>query len=244
MKIIMPLFVLIFLFIVLLLQTESLTSVMIGIIISPLIFIIIRYQSKKIEKFDQLIKKKLIKNNFNYSTDFKKENIVHYNNFKTIKNFRINHFSITGNYLNNGFNYFQINNFFKKYSVLLISLDYYNPKFDHIHITPQTILKITQDYDLEWIDFNKSFTNNLKNPKQALEILTPTFMETLMYLKKEYGSIDIECFEEKNYQTNTIAILKRGHIFPVILHKENEIEKYINNFIFFLNGAIKLKNNI
>jgi len=117
-----------------------------------------------------------------------------YQNFKTISTCKVEPYSIIGSIDHTGIRFLQMHKLFRRYSVAMITIDRYELGFKHIHITPKTNLNLQSDHELEWIEYNKAFINTLENPRQAREVLTPTFMEALVAMQKKYSSFDVEYF--------------------------------------------------
>ena len=164
--------------------------------------------------------------------------------FKQIKKYNLNHFTIYGTYKDNEIRFFQMGNYNAKFSVAMITMDKYAPEFDHILILPKTVLTFGKGYNLEWVDFNKKYLSKLDNPKEALNVLSPTFMETLVDLKNKYGKIEIEYFEDKDYQSNSLIVVKEGHIFDVFKYREDRAPNDIKVLNDFLDDVVKLKSSI
>src|SRR3989344_5594813 len=163
-----------------------------------------------VAKTEKLISKRDL--TFSYDNQ---ESLAHYQNFKTFNNSSPQSYSIRGSIDNTKVEYLQIRKFLTPYSVTMITIDRYELGFKHIHITPKNILSIIKSgSDLEWPDYNKLFLNTLKNPSQAREVLTPTFMEALVAMQKKYSSFDVEYFEDPEYQIHALIVLKRGYILP------------------------------
>jgi hypothetical protein len=147
-----------------------------------------------------------------------------FNKFQTIQQGSINRYIINGIIQGNYFEYREIFSWFKNYSIITIDADTYKPSFSQILIKRQKGLKKQKDFDLEWNDFNTTFDNRFKNPRQALEIVTPTFMEKLFDLSKYYNELKFEYFETSEYQKHTFAVIFRPVIFSGKKGKiENEI---------------------
>jgi len=176
----------------------------------------------------------------------KKKDLIRYYRFKTIAKYQLDRFNFTiaGSYNGHQVQFFQIRRWFKKYSVAMLVVDRYVPNFRHIHITTQTILDIGADHDLEWIEFNQNFKNKFEDPREAREVLTPTFMESLVSLKKKYGAIDIEYFADENYQIHALVVLRKGYIFKKIKLENKELDDTISELNDYLNECIKLKEGI
>jgi len=191
------------------------------------------------KKLNQLIveeKFNFMKNNIE-NLNFKNE----FNNFQTIKNGKIKGYFISGLINKNYFDYREINSWFRRYSIIIIDADSYKPNFNQILIKRQRGLKKKQDFDLEWNDFNTTFDNRFKDPRQALEIVTPTFMENLFDLSKKYKELKFEYFETSNYQKNIFAII----LYPAIFsRKRKNIEKEIINLKMTIKSLISLKESI
>ena len=151
--------------------------------------------------------------------------------------------NIYGTHRSHEIEYFQMDNFSGKYSVVLTRMEKYQPNFGHIHIRPDSVLSLYPDYDLEWNDFNKIFDNKFKNPRQALEVLSPTFMEELVALRNTYHEIEIEYFEDKNYHTHTLAVIVRGYLIE-ISDSEREVQESVEKIMTLLDNVITLKESI
>lgn len=136
-----------------------------------------------------------------------------FNEFQTIRQGQIGSYVISGTIQGNYFEYYEISSSFKNYSIITIDADTYEPNFSQILIRHQKGLKKRKDFDLEWNDFNTIFDNSFKNPKQALEIVTPTFMERLFDLSKGHKELKFEYFETPEYQKHTFAVIFRPPIF-------------------------------
>ena len=126
----------------------------------------------------------------------------------------------------------------------MITMNKYEPLFDHIHIFPRTVLSGKSGFDLEWIEFNEKYVSKLENPRQALEVISPTFMETMVDIKNEYGEIEIEYFEDTNYQVNMLVLAKPGYIFDVSKDNEVELKQDMSKLKVFIEKALELKNSI
>jgi hypothetical protein len=151
---------------------------------------------------------------FNFSTD-RKDAVFRnqYNKFQSIQENQIGDYFISGIVQGNYFEYYEINSWFKKYSTITIDADRYQKNFEHILIKRQWGLRKQKDIDLEWNDFNAVFDNRFNEPRQALEIVTPTFMEKLFAISRECKEIKFEYFETPEYQKHTFVIIFRPALF-------------------------------
>jgi hypothetical protein len=161
-----------------------------------------------------------------------------YANFKTIKAPNMA-FLLTGIFGGQRVDYVQIYGI-KEHSIAMIDNDKYDMGFTYIYLG-QDFRSKKKRYRLEWDDFNKKFKGFYDDPRQALEMVSPTFMEKLMELSKKYKGVSVEYFESKEYQKNCLALIIPKLVFPLKMKKGNEYMAEFNNFI---NDAIALKKSI
>ncbi len=208
-------------------------------------FIFSFWRNKKKNNLGEAIKK--ILNNSQYKFNYIKEinnELANYKKLPLIRKSFLGNFIINGIYKGENFTYFQVFSNLQQYSVLIFDAEKYDPKFDFIHITPQTILNFGTDYDLEWIKFNKNFINKFDDPREALEVVTPYFMDLLVDLKNKYGFVEIQYFTDNNYQKESLILIKKEYIFPIFLFKKERMENYFKNFLDYLDSGFNLKNSI
>lgn len=164
-----------------------------------------------------------------------------FNKFQTIQQGSIGSYIISGTIQGNYFEYYQIISWFKTYSIITIDADTYEPNFSQILIKRQKGLKKRNDFDLEWNDFNTTFDNRFKNPRQALEIVTPTFMEKLFDLSKDYKELKFEYFETTEYQKHTFAVIFNPTIFS---RDRNKIKEEVIKLKKSIETLILLKESV
>jgi hypothetical protein len=211
------------------------------ILISAVLFMVNTIREWRLRK---LLKPIVLKYGLDYMGVMDEKDIAkYYKKFRFIKRRLLGPFEILGSFNGEEIRFFQMG-LIKPYSVVMITMDRYKSNFDHIKIVPNTLLNIEKGFSLEWIEFNKKFISKLENPRQALEVLSPTFMETLVDMKEKYKEIEIECFEDKNYQTNVLVIVHPGHIFSLSQIRPEIVNNGVQNFLDFVKIAINLKESI
>ena len=174
--------------------------------------------------------------------------LLYFKKFKKIKYCFIDSFAIAGVYKDNSFSYYQLRSYFclgHTFSVIFLDTEKkYEKNFSNIEIKPQKSISLGKDHDLEWNQFNRYFINKFDNPRQALEVVSPTFMQQLVRIKEKYQNIYVEYFESSEYQKNCLVIYKKGALFPIFFYKKDQFDKYYNNFLEFLSDCIELNKSI
>ncbi len=165
-----------------------------------------------------------------------------YHQFQTLNSlfyFRDN-FYIEGVIKGNSFEYYELYSLFKRYGVMVIDADNYKPKFSNILIKKHQVGKQNGDFSLEWNDFNLMFDSRSKNPKEALEIVTPAFMENIFRICKKYKEVKFEYFETKDLQKNTLAFLAN----PACVSFKADTEIVIKNIECLALELLELKESL
>jgi|GEM_PF-1132423 len=219
----------------------SLLPSLIGFIII-LIFILTLLLNINEHNYLKKLKKKLNEFDIDLSFDRKSSVFRNLNNqFQTLNQSTSNGFLVTGLINSNYFEYYEVKHLFKSYSFVTIEADTYKPNFSQILIKKQKNIKNKNDFDLEWNDFNITFDNRFKNPKQALEVVTPTFMEKLFGLANKYKEIRFEYFETTDFQKHTLALI----IYPKLTSRNKKlVQRDTDKIIELVKDLIILKNNI
>lgn len=130
---------------------------------------------------------------------------------KLLQLFRMESIYIVGQYEGLTYEFMQCWRGRKRYSLILIDDPTHRPNFSHILIKKQKGVKHRKDVDLEWNDFNLKLDNRLTNPQQALELLSPTFMERLFDLLNKYNELRFEYYELPELQKNVFACMTREY---------------------------------
>ena len=212
----------------------------------PVIFVaVISRQAKRRGYFDELISAHIQNSEYqlHYAAIIRDELSV-YHGFPLIEENKKDHFLITGNLNGEGFLFFQTTTP-RPYSVLVLDAEKYEPKFASIQIEPQTLFNFGKDYQLEWGEFNRAFINKFDDPQQALEVVTPTFMESLATLRDTYGHVSIKYYSNDDYQKESLIIATKGRMFPVMqIRNDDELQLCFKKFLDFVKNGISLIESI
>ncbi len=142
-----------------------------------------------------------------------KESLGRYKSLRSFCNTFMRSKIISGKIKDSGFIFFEGKKSFRKYSCVIVDAGRYEIDFDSIVIKKESVFHTSEDFDLEWIQFNDTFHSDLENPRQALEVISPTFMEQLKRFHDTYDEIVFEYFEEPSYFSHHILCMIPGYIF-------------------------------